>query len=123
MIKPAVLALLVLIFLGGHLPAQTQAEMNRDAVAQLEAADARLNRAYQLVLKKYAGEPEFLSNLKEAQRAWLKYVEFHLKTVLPVKDGEDPRVVYGSMYPIDYSEAKIPLLESRTAQLKSLVGN
>lgn len=121
MIKPAVLALLALIFLGGHLPAQTQAEMNRDAAAQLEAADAKLNRAYQAVLKKYAADPELLSDLKEAQRAWLKYVEFHLKTVLPVKDGEDPRVVYGSMYPIDYSEAKIPLLESRTAQLKSLV--
>lgn len=121
MIKPAVLAFLALIFLGGHLPAQTQAEMNRDAAAQLEAADAKLNRAYQAVLKKYAADPELLSDLKEAQRAWLKYVEFHLKTVLPVKDGEDPRVVYGSMYPIDYSEAKIPLLESRAAQLKSLV--
>lgn len=120
MIKPTALAILALILLSGHLPAQSQAEMNRDAMERLEAADAKLNRAYQAAVKTHADDPQFLADLKEAQRAWLKYVEFHLKTVLPVKEGEDPRVVYGSMYPIDYSEAKLSLLESRIAQLKEL---
>jgi len=113
--------LLAFLFVIGHLSAQTQSEMNSDAAARLEAADAKLNRTYQAVLKQHADEEVFLTNLKEAQRIWLKYVDLHLKTVFPLEEGEDPRVVYGSIYPLDYAETKIPLLEARIEQLKGFL--
>jgi uncharacterized protein YecT (DUF1311 family) len=102
--------------------AQSQSEMNQEAAEDLAAADRRLNELYQKLLKENAKDPVFVSNLREAQRAWLKFVEFHLKTVFPVKRGQNPRDVYGSIYPLDYAVSKTALVEERIEQLKLLIG-
>jgi uncharacterized protein YecT (DUF1311 family) len=120
----AVLLVFALTF-GAWLPpvrAQSQSEMNQEAAEDLAAADRRLNELYQMLLKENAKDPVYVSNLREAQRVWLKFVEFHLKTVFPVKRGQNPRDVYGSIYPLDYAVSKTALVEERIEQLKLLIG-
>lgn len=102
-------------------PAQSQHEMNRDAERSLERADAELNRVYKLVVNKHAGEKGFVTDLKEAQRAWLRYLEFHLKTVFPLKEGENAREVYGSIHPLEFAVAKRDLIVGRTKELAALL--
>jgi uncharacterized protein YecT (DUF1311 family) len=114
-----VLALLLALCVDS--PAQTQTEMNMSAAADLKKADARLNAVYKKVLAANEDNEQFCSDLREAQRAWIKFVEFHLKTVFPLQEGEDPRVVYGSIYPMDFAGAKTELIEARTEQLQSLL--
>ena len=38
-----------------------------------------------------------------------------------VKEGENPREVYGSIYPTEFAEAKAALIEARIKDLKDLV--
>lgn len=111
---------LTLAISGLGLNAQSQLEMNVASGADLEAADAQLNRIYRKVLAKNADNATFCANLKEAQRAWLKFVDYHLKTVFPLNDGEDPRVVYGSIYPTEFANTKTALINQRIQQLESL---
>lgn len=91
-----------------------------EAGKELEKADKQLNAVYQRVLKQRASDPEFTAVLKEGQRAWLKHVEAHMKMLFFVKEGEDPRAVYGSIYPMEWAEAKRALIEARIEQLKEL---
>jgi len=108
------------IVLSVSLHAQSQSEMNEEASDALEKADKVLNQTYQEVLADHSDDPEFCSDLKEAQRAWVKFVEFHMKTKFPLKEGEHPREVYGSIYTLDFCTEKTPLIEARTEQLKDL---
>ena len=114
----------VFFFLAGPpaTRAQSQSEMNQEAAEDLAAADRRLNELYQKLLKENAKDPVYVSNLREAQRAWLKFVEFHLKNVFPLKRGQNPRDVYGSIYPLDYAVSKTAHVEERIEQLKLLIG-
>jgi uncharacterized protein YecT (DUF1311 family) len=102
------------------LAAQTMVEMRQEASAELEKADAKLNRVYQKLLKENADHAPFCSDLREAQRAWLKYVDFHLKSLFPLREGEDPTFVYGTIYPLELTEAKTAMITKRTAELESL---
>lgn len=103
--------------------AQSQAEMNLTAAGELNDADAKLNSVYQRVLSKNADDKAFCADLKEAQRAWIKFVDFHMKTVFPLKEGESPRYVYGSIYPSEFAAEKIELFQQRIKQLESLLPN
>jgi len=111
------------VFLGWAVPvwAQPQGELNATAAAELGAADAVLNALYQKILADRAEDPGFCADLREAQRAWLKFVDYHLKTVFPLKAGENLREVYGSMYSLDFAVMKTVLLNQRVEQLKALV--
>jgi uncharacterized protein YecT (DUF1311 family) len=95
--------------------------MNRKAMEMLELTEANMGKVYRQILKERAGEKAFLADLKAAQKAWRLYVEFHLKTLFPVKHGEDPTLTYGSIYHLEYAEAKTALVEQRIGQLKLLV--
>ncbi|MFN6017019.1 MAG: lysozyme inhibitor LprI family protein [Verrucomicrobiota bacterium] len=103
--------------------AQSQAEMNATAEADLAAAHAKLNSLYKKVLSTNADDKQFCSDLKEAQRAWLKYMEFHVKTLFPVKEGEDPRSMYGSMYSLDVATEQTEMIEARCKELSEMLQN
>jgi len=114
-------AVLSLLLLSPSVLAQSQAEMNRQAVEALELAEANMEKVYRQILKEHAGEKSFLADLKEAQKAWRRYVEFHLKTMFPLKEGEDPTFIYGSIYHLEFAGAKATMVEQRTGQLKLLI--
>jgi uncharacterized protein YecT (DUF1311 family) len=101
--------------------AQSQFEMNEQAGKRLEKADAEMNKVYKQILKQHEKDQPFVTVLKEGQRAWLKFAELHLSMLFFVKEGEDPRVEYGSMYPMLFAEAKTELVTARTKQLRELL--
>ena len=95
--------------------------MNAQAGKKLEKTEAELNKVYKQVLQQRADDAEFTAVLKEGQRAWLKFVELHLRMLFFVKEGENPREVYSSVYPLEFAEAKTKLFATRIAQLRDLV--
>ena len=103
--------------------AQTQWEMNDLACADLEKADKKLNAIYKRLISQNGDNPQARSDLKKAQQAWLKFVEFHMKTVFPLKDGENPRVLYGSIYPYEFATEKTFLFTQRIKQLEGLLND
>lgn len=97
--------------------AQSQAQMNAEAGADFQKADAKLNKTYKALYNSLNGTNK--SSLKEAQRAWLKYTELHMKFLFPLKKGEDPRSRYGSIYPMDVALEKVELWQTRIKQLEA----
>ena len=120
---PLLLTSLCLLTFSVDLRAQSQAEMNLTSAADLDKADAKLNSLFKLILTKNADQKEFCADLKEAQRAWIKFVEFHMKTLYPLKEGENPRQVYGSSYPTEFAASKTILIKQRIKQLAELEGD
>ena len=101
--------------------AQSQNELNEQASKELKKADRELNKVYKQILARHADDKEFVAVFKESQRAWLKFIDLHLKTILFVKEGEDPRVEHGSMYPMLFAGAKADLVTARTKQLREML--
>ncbi|WMJ68168.1 lysozyme inhibitor LprI family protein [Stenotrophomonas sp. 24(2023)] len=97
----------------------TQTELNACADRNFRKADAELNAVYRQVLAKLAGQPVALTRLKDAQRLWVQLRDADLEARYPVGKDENPRFLYGSMYPMLYLHAKTGLTETRTAYLRS----
>jgi len=106
---------------GSSLYGQTQMEMNAIAAADFQNADARLNSVYKKVLSRNASNREFCSDLREAQRAWIRFVDFHMKTLFPLKEGENPREVYGSIFFLEFDTGKTELFNQRIRQLEGFL--
>ena len=83
-----------------------------------EKADTQMNKTYNQVLKKYAKDKDFISKLRTAQLAWIKYRDAHLDSIYPKKDKT---LNYGSVYPTCYSLLLTQMTELRTAQLNEWV--
>ncbi|MGV8959607.1 MAG: lysozyme inhibitor LprI family protein [Stenotrophomonas sp.] len=99
-------------------PAGNQMQLNACAAENLAKADAELNRVYRQVLARHAGEAVALEKIKAAQRVWIQLRDADLAARYPVGKDENPRVLYGSMYPMLYAGAKAALTETRTAFLR-----
>lgn len=93
--------------------AQTQVELDRCADADYQAADAELNRVYQQVRQRHAGDETFLRRLQAAQKAWLSYRDAELAARYP----EPPRS-YGSAFPLCRAALLAELTRERTARLQ-----
>jgi hypothetical protein len=48
-------------------------------------------------------------------------MEFHMKTLYPVKEGEDPRLVYGSMYSLDLAVEQTEMIKARSKELSNML--
>lgn len=121
--------LAVMLLLGATQPAwaepdvecddlMTQTGMNECAGRQFEKADAELNQVYRDVTTQLANEPVALAKVKAAQRLWIQLRDADLEARYPVGEGENPYMLYGSMYPMLYTGAKTLLTETRTAYLR-----
>ena len=100
---------------------QSQMQMNREAGQALEKADTKLNASYKKIMVSKEVEEEAKKNLRIAQRAWLQFVEAQINTIFPVKEGENPRDLYGSMYALDYASTKTKLVKTRIQQLEQIL--
>lgn len=100
---------------------QSQSEMNAEAAEAYSRADAQMNAVYKKLLAARSEEAAFCTALRNAQRAWLKFVDLHMLSVFPVEPGESPRTVYGSMYSLDFAVEKQRLVEARTRELEALL--
>ena len=100
--------------------AQSQAKINAETQESFEKSDALLNKSYKDLLARNDEDPSFAGVLKEAQRAWLKYVELHMTSVFPLIEGENPKDVYGTSYPAEYNIIKTTLYKQRIDLLNAM---
>jgi len=101
--------------------AQSQMQMNQEVGQALEKADAKLNTIYKKIMRSKGVDVETKKNLRIAQRAWLQFVEAQINTHYPVKEGENPRDLYGSMYPLEVAGMKMEMIKIRIKQLEELL--
>jgi len=101
-------------------PGQSQVEINATVQASFDKLDAKLNKSYKDLLERNDNDPSFATALKEAQRAWLKYVELHMNSVFPLAEGENPGEVYGSNYTAEYLAEKSKLFQQRIEILEAM---
>ena len=99
-------------------PQGSQVEVNACAGAEFGRADAELNRVWKAIQTRYADQPQFLAQLKTAQRAWLAFRDAEMAAKFPLASGERANVQYGSVYPMCESQSKAELTMQRVAQLK-----
>jgi uncharacterized protein YecT (DUF1311 family) len=93
---------------------QTQAELNREAAAQFERADAQLNDIYKRVLAAAAVDEERQQKLIKAQRAWLVYRDAEA-------EFEADEVRGGTAYSMEYNGARTKLTEERVKALREIL--
>ncbi|MCW4453446.1 DUF1311 domain-containing protein [Flavobacterium sp. MXW15] len=131
MIRPFLLALLLAAGVpalagardgAGQLPCNpegSQVELNACAANELAAADAELNATWREVLKRLGDDAVAVDRLKTAQRLWIQLRDADLEAQFPLAEGQDPRMQYGSMYPMSFASAKAELTRQRTGYLRA----
>jgi uncharacterized protein YecT (DUF1311 family) len=100
-------------------PDGNQLELNQCAADELSAADADLNAVYRQIMTSLAARPGAQTSLRASQRLWIQLRDANLDALFPLEDGEEPRVMYGSMYPMSHASAKAELTRARSSWLRS----
>jgi uncharacterized protein YecT (DUF1311 family) len=89
--------------------AGTQQEMEACARDDFNEADNELNKTYQALLMKEADDPLFVSKLRNAQRAWLAFLNADLDAQFACPEEESRLVCWGSQYGMAYLRRKAEL--------------
>jgi uncharacterized protein YecT (DUF1311 family) len=95
--------------------ATTQLERNQCAATHLKAVDDELNRVYQAILSRYKDDGEFLEKLRNAQRAWLAFLNAELEAKFPFEDKQSH---YGSVYPMCANHFQAQRMQERIKHLR-----
>ena len=93
---------------------QTQNDMNQNEYNFYKKAEKEINSVYQKILKEYSSDPEFIKNLKAAQRLWIQFRDADVKAKYPNK----PQGYYGSVYPMCVSSYMTQLTNDRIKTLR-----
>lgn len=80
------LVLLLIIFSTNHCSAQTQQEMNEQAIEMYHKSDKELNKVYQAVLREYKEDTAFIRRFREAQRVWLLFRDAEMLARYPERE-------------------------------------
>jgi len=96
-----------------------QGELNACAFAELADANIALRNILQELSVWYDGTEEVLVTLDSAQTAWRTQVDVDLQNLFPLGLGDDPRVLYGSSYPMNYAYARAHLVRQRVDFLRA----
>ena len=88
------------------------AQTHDEGASPCAKADAELNRVYKKVRITYKDDPLFLTKLKVAQRAWVKFRDGHMNSRYPLGAGQ-----YGSEEPDCWCWELADITEARTEQL------
>ena len=100
-------------------PQGSQMELNACASLKLSAADDELNATWRQVLATIGDRPVAIAKLKAAQRLWIQLRDADMEAQFPLEKGQDARVEYGSIYPMEFAETKAKLTAERTRYLRS----
>jgi uncharacterized protein YecT (DUF1311 family) len=87
--------------------------------ASAQAADAALGDAYRRLRARLSDHPTALQRLPEVERAWQRYRDAHLATRFP---AANPRLEYGSLYPLCAALAARDLTRARVRELERWPG-
>ena len=100
-------------------PQGSQMELNTCAALQLSAADDALNATWREVLAQIGNRPMAIAKLKAAQRLWIQLRDADMEAQFPLENGQDARVEYGSIYPMEFANAKAKLTRERAHYLRA----
>ncbi len=89
--------------------AQTQAQMNNQALAEFKKSDAELNKAYAKVMARLDDEGK--EKLKTAQRAWIAFRDAQAELDADISRG-------GTMVPLLRSSSMTDSTQARIRQLQ-----
>jgi uncharacterized protein YecT (DUF1311 family) len=92
--------------------AQTQLDMNVDAISAYKKADKELNLVYKQLVGKISEQEK--TNLKTAQRKWIKMKESSCTKEAAEYEG-------GSMYPMIYHDCLASKTKKRIIELKKML--
>ncbi len=95
--------------------AQSQAQMNNDSYISYKKVDDELGVVYQKVIKKYSKNPDFINALRASERLWIQLRDAEIKMRFPAKD---PRLEYGSVYPMCVNIYLESITKTRISYLK-----
>jgi len=98
--------------------AQTQADLTKCGGEDYKNADVELNRTYQQLLKKAAGDPIAVEKIKASQKAWVAYRDAQIAALYP---AEDKQREYGTVFPMCADLALADLTRERTKTLKHML--
>lgn len=87
--------------------------MNNEQLQTFQQADKALNSVYQKILKQYRTDPEFIKNLKTAQRIWVQFRDAEANMKYPAR----PAGYYGSAQPMCEAAYRTELTQQRTRTL------
>lgn len=114
------IALGAFLALSTAVSAQDQMQLSNMAAGDLRSADKALNTTYQQVLKKYAVNSQFITKLKQAELAWIKFRDAYTDSVFPeAKANPD---YYGSAFDMCWSATIGQQTTQRTNDLTRLLG-
>ena len=89
--------------------------MNIEASNSYKKVDNELGIVYQQILKKYSKNIKFINSLRISERLWIQFRDAEVKMMYP---SDDPRMAYGSMYPLLYFGLLEELTKTRLKELK-----
>jgi uncharacterized protein YecT (DUF1311 family) len=112
--------LMALILTTNSLFGQTQGQMNKESGTNYKKVDTELGIVYQKVIKEYVNNPEFIEALRASERIWIQFRDAEVKMKYPAMN---PRLEYGSMYPLCVNAYLEVLTQNRINELKKwLIG-
>jgi uncharacterized protein YecT (DUF1311 family) len=98
--------------------ALTQADLTECGNNDYKSADDELNRTYQQLLKKTAGDPVAAQKIRAAQRAWVAFRDAQIAALYP---AEDKQKEYGTVFPMCANLALADLTRERTKMLTHML--
>lgn len=105
----------IYLIIDRQIRAQTQVDMNSDAYQAYQQSDQKLNKVYKRILAEYKNDKNFLSKLKIAEAAWIKFRDAHAESIYPETDKQQ---YYGSIFPVCYYSVLKTLTDERIRQLQ-----
>jgi len=89
------LTILICMF-SAILFAQTQMEMNQQAIKSYEKTQKELDEIFKKILVEYKSDTIFIENLNTAQKIWVSFREAELNVKFPDRENRH----YGSILPV-----------------------
>ena len=97
--------------------AKAQPELNACAAQEADRVDAKMNGVYKQLLAKAASDPNDVTKIKAAERAWLAYRDSYIEATYPAADKQ---AEYGSEYFMDVNLLRAKLAQQHIADLEEL---
>ena len=112
--KTLLLTLLICCASVTYLNAQSQMQMNDEALQSYKKTDAELGRVYQKIIQKYAKNTLFIKALRESQSLWIKFRLAEINMMFPGANG--PKF-YGSAYSMCANDIAETITKKRITEL------
>ena len=93
---------------------QSQSDLNLSAQRSYLEKDNELNQVYQEILTEYADDVEFIANLRNSERLWIKFRDAEMLMKYP----ENSFVRGGTVFNLCYFNYKTELTQKRIDTLK-----